>query len=63
MVPIPKGDELGTGAGAFTNSASVYGTESTATDPDPGIATMITWTHGAGQHVFVEGSWDNWTTR
>ncbi|CAD5182167.1 unnamed protein product [Musa acuminata subsp. malaccensis] len=29
---------------------------------DPGIPTMITWSHG-GKEVFVEGSLDNWKTK
>lgn len=27
-----------------------------------GVPTMLTWTHG-GIEVFVEGSWDNWTSK
>ncbi|KAF5184128.1 Snf1-related protein kinase regulatory subunit beta-2 [Thalictrum thalictroides] len=30
--------------------------------PQHGIPTMITWSSG-GSNVFVQGSWDNWTSR
>uniref|UniRef100_A0ACD5TA17 Uncharacterized protein n=1 Tax=Avena sativa TaxID=4498 RepID=A0ACD5TA17_AVESA len=30
--------------------------------PGKGIPTLITWSQG-GNEVFVEGSWDNWTSR
>lgn len=30
--------------------------------PEKGIPTLITWSQG-GNEVFVEGSWDNWTSR
>lgn len=27
------------------------------------VPTMITWSYGGGQQVYVQGSWDNWSSR
>ena len=64
MAPIPKADELSIGTGAGTTLQG-YGTADPSSgdgSAEQGIPTLITWTHG-GNHVSVDGSWDNWTTR
>ncbi|OEL21003.1 SNF1-related protein kinase regulatory subunit beta-1 [Dichanthelium oligosanthes] len=45
------------------NHSPINGTdESTDHSQEKGIPTLITWSQG-GNEVFVEGSWDNWTSR
>uniref|UniRef100_A0A0E0PPB4 Association with the SNF1 complex (ASC) domain-containing protein n=1 Tax=Oryza rufipogon TaxID=4529 RepID=A0A0E0PPB4_ORYRU len=47
----------------FNNSWINESDESTNNHPqEKGIPTLISWSQG-GNEVFVEGSWDNWTSR
>jgi 5'-AMP-activated protein kinase regulatory beta subunit len=57
MEPIPRGDEHGRGG-------SVYGqSEFAGWAAQPKLVpTVIVWAHG-GNHVELEGSFDNWTQR
>ncbi|CAI5477026.1 unnamed protein product [Closterium sp. Yama58-4] len=60
MAPIPKADELSLGSGFGGYGGD--GAGGPGADGEQGVPTLITWTHG-GNHVSVDGSWDNWTTR
>ncbi|CAL4901402.1 unnamed protein product [Urochloa decumbens] len=46
------------------NHSPINGTDESTTNhsPEKGIPTLITWSQG-GNEVFLEGSWDNWTSR
>ncbi|KAF0923414.1 hypothetical protein E2562_006318 [Oryza meyeriana var. granulata] len=60
VVPLHRPTEF---APAFNNSWINESDESTNNQPQQkGIPTLITWSQG-GNEVFVEGSWDNWTSR
>lgn len=70
MVPIPKADEFslvgyqtrgGNAFGGAEGGISMDGALGSG-EQEEGVAREIVWVHG-GNEVFVEGSWDNWTTR
>ncbi|RCV17147.1 hypothetical protein SETIT_3G196200v2 [Setaria italica] len=46
------------------NHSPINGTDESTTNHalEKGIPTLITWSQG-GNEVFLEGSWDNWTSR
>jgi 5'-AMP-activated protein kinase regulatory beta subunit len=46
------------------NHSPINGTDESTTNhsQEKGIPTLITWSQG-GNEVFLEGSWDNWTSR
>ncbi|XP_062181380.1 SNF1-related protein kinase regulatory subunit beta-1-like isoform X2 [Phragmites australis] len=46
----------------FNHSPTNGSDEPTNTPQEKGIPTLITWSQG-GNEVFLEGSWDNWTSR
>lgn len=55
QITIPQGDDVGRSwAGEMQNHDD--------TQQEPNIATLIEWIYG-GNEVYVEGSWDNWSTR
>ncbi|KAG8044516.1 hypothetical protein GUJ93_ZPchr0067g6543 [Zizania palustris] len=60
VVPLHRPTES---SPVFNNSRINESDESTNNHPqEKGIPTLITWSQG-GNEVFVEGSWDNWTSR
>ncbi|KAG1668826.1 hypothetical protein FOA52_004920 [Chlamydomonas sp. UWO 241] len=56
MEPISKSDDRGRPGGADFHAGGVAGWPATV------VPVVIVWSHG-GNHVEVEGSFDNWTTR
>ncbi|KAL6841224.1 hypothetical protein ACP4OV_028742 [Aristida adscensionis] len=60
QVPVTP---LDTGFPPVFNPSPINGSEEAAGNPqEKGIPTLITWSQG-GNEVFLEGSWDNWTSR
>ncbi|XP_022883868.1 SNF1-related protein kinase regulatory subunit beta-2-like [Olea europaea var. sylvestris] len=54
--PFQRAAEMNIAGPSWMNTTSMYEEEM---HDEPGIPTIITWTHG-GREVYVVGSWDNW---
>ncbi|CAA2981879.1 SNF1-related kinase regulatory subunit beta-2 [Olea europaea subsp. europaea] len=57
--PLQRAAEMNIAGPSWMNTTSMYEEEM---HDEPGIPTIITWTHG-GREVYVVGSWDNWRKR